>query len=63
MAAEHRTLYINSHEENQSFRFPNNYVRTSKYTILTFIPKNLLEQFMRWANLYFLAISLLQVLF
>lgn len=30
-----------------------NAVHTTKYTILTFIPKNLWEQFHRWANLFF----------
>ena len=36
-----------------------NVVHTTKYTILTFIPKNLWEQFHRWANLFFLFIVIL----
>lgn len=36
-----------------------NKVRTTKYTLLSFIPKNLLEQFHRVANLYFILIVLL----
>lgn len=36
-----------------------NRVRTTKYTILSFIPKNLFEQFHRIANLYFIGIVLL----
>lgn len=36
-----------------------NVVHTTKYTILTFIPKNLWEQFHRLANFYFLFIALL----
>ena len=36
-----------------------NVVHTTKYTILTFLPKNLWEQFHRVANLYFLFIALL----
>ena len=36
-----------------------NAVHTTKYTILTFIPKNLWEQFHRFANIYFLFIALL----
>ena len=36
-----------------------NAVHTTKYTILTFIPKNLWEQFHRFANIYFLFIVLL----
>lgn len=33
---------------------PDNAISTSKYTMVTFVPKNLLEQFSRLANLYFL---------
>jgi phospholipid-translocating ATPase len=33
---------------------------TSKYTIITFLPRNLLEQFRRVANVFFLAIAILQ---
>lgn len=36
-----------------------NAVHTTKYTILTFLPKNLWEQFHRFANIYFLFIALL----
>ncbi|CAG2063855.1 unnamed protein product [Timema podura] len=38
---------------------PDNRIRTTKYTFLSFLPKNLLEQFHRVANLYFIAIVLL----
>lgn len=37
----------------------NNRIRTTKYTVLSFLPKNLLEQFHRVANLYFIFIILL----
>ncbi|XP_063240630.1 phospholipid-transporting ATPase VD isoform X2 [Bacillus rossius redtenbacheri] len=40
-------------------RRPDNRIRTTKYTLLSFLPKNLLEQFHRVANLYFIAIVLL----
>ncbi|ORY23821.1 putative phospholipid-translocating ATPase [Naematelia encephala] len=33
---------------------------TSKYTIITFLPRNLFEQFRRVANIFFLAIAILQ---
>ncbi|XP_001964882.3 phospholipid-transporting ATPase VA isoform X2 [Drosophila ananassae] len=39
--------------------FVGNKIRTTKYTLLSFIPKNLLEQFHRVANLYFIFIVLL----
>ena len=48
-------------ESNEGSKFPNNFVRTAKYTVLNFVPKNLFEQFMRVANLYFLVVSILQV--
>eukprot|EP00756_Hemistasia_phaeocysticola_P022938 Hpha_TRINITY_DN15865_c2_g1::TRINITY_DN15865_c2_g1_i1::g.188318::m.188318/K01530/E3.6.3.1; phospholipid-translocating ATPase len=40
--------------------FPNNTVTNSKYTVLTFLPKNFYEQFGRPLNVYFLLIGLLQ---
>ncbi|KXN91577.1 Phospholipid-transporting ATPase DNF1 [Leucoagaricus sp. SymC.cos] len=42
-------------------RYVRNKVRTTKYTILTFIPKNLYEQFRRVANLFFLSLVILQL--
>ena len=41
--------------------FVDNAIRTSKYTLLTFLPKNLLSQFSKAANLYFLLISFAQM--
>lgn len=40
--------------------YMSNQVITSKYTIITFLPRNLLEQFRRIANLFFLGIAILQ---
>ncbi|KAJ7179181.1 phospholipid-translocating ATPase [Mycena filopes] len=40
--------------------YPSNQVITSKYTIVTFLPRNLLEQFRRVANIFFLALAILQ---
>ncbi|TIB13429.1 hypothetical protein E3P92_02275 [Wallemia ichthyophaga] len=42
-------------------KYPRNKVRTAKYTLITFIPKNLLEQFRRVANIYFLLLVILQI--
>lgn len=41
--------------------FATNEWRTSKYTLLNFLPKNLFEQFRRFANFYFLITSILQL--
>ena len=37
--------------------YPKNVIVTSRYTIFSFIPKCLLEQFRRLANVYFLIIG------
>ncbi|ORY05623.1 phospholipid-translocating P-type ATPase [Basidiobolus meristosporus CBS 931.73] len=43
-------------------QFPSNRIRTSKYTVFNFLPKNLFEQFRRVANMYFLFMAILQFL-
>lgn len=40
--------------------FCSNFIKTSKYNILTFFPSALLLQFLRYANVYFLVIAILQ---
>ena len=40
--------------------YATNQVITSKYTVITFLPRNLLEQFRRIANIFFLTIAILQ---
>ncbi|KAJ7385268.1 Phospholipid-transporting ATPase ID [Desmophyllum pertusum] len=52
--ATERQLRTNDHEHNSTFQYVNNYIKTSKYTLLTFLPLNLFEQFQRIANIYFL---------
>ncbi|XP_035870642.1 probable phospholipid-transporting ATPase VB isoform X2 [Phyllostomus discolor] len=42
-----------------SRRYSGNRICTTKYSLLTFLPQNLLEQFHRWANLYFLFLVIL----
>ncbi|XP_060103342.1 phospholipid-transporting ATPase VD-like [Heteronotia binoei] len=42
-----------------SKHYKSNRIRTTKYTLWNFIPKNLFEQFQRVANLYFLFIAVL----
>ncbi|KAG7093060.1 hypothetical protein E1B28_009352 [Marasmius oreades] len=65
-----RTIYVNENippecldhkgKVKRQHVYCSNQVITSKYTILTFIPRNLLEQFRRIANIYFLALAILQ---
>eukprot|EP00108_Taenia_solium_P007625 TsM_001104100 transcript=TsM_001104100 gene=TsM_001104100 len=45
--------------EDPNAKFADNYVRTTKYTLLTFLPLNLWEQLHRFANCYFLFIVFL----
>ena len=50
--------YVRHHTRN----YKDNKVKTSKYTFLTFLPKNLLEQFSKLANVYFLLIAFMQMI-
>ncbi|GMJ08440.1 Aminophospholipid ATPase 4 [Hibiscus trionum] len=43
------------------FMYRSNYISTTKYNFLTFLPKSLYEQFHRVANLYFLAAAILSL--
>eukprot|EP01132_Coremiostelium_polycephalum_P003773 gene3773-4697_t len=57
------TLYLNDPKLTltQGKKFPTNYIRTTKYTLLTFVPKNLFEQFRRLSNFYFLCVLIIQL--
>jgi hypothetical protein len=39
---------------------PSNQIRTSKYTLLSFLPMNLYHQIMKPANMFFLIVCFLQ---
>lgn len=62
-----RTLYFNTplpqnmvDEEGKPInRYPRNKIRTTKYTPLTFFPKNIMLQFQNFANVYFLVLIIL----
>ena len=49
-----------SPERNAARSYCSNVVTTSKYTLLTFLPLFLFEEFSRVANFYFLVVSILQ---
>uniref|UniRef100_A0AAV2MJC0 Phospholipid-transporting ATPase n=1 Tax=Knipowitschia caucasica TaxID=637954 RepID=A0AAV2MJC0_KNICA len=52
--------YEGLHKWKQPNRhFPSNGIKTTKYTILFFLPMNLYEQFHRLANLYFVGLAIL----
>ncbi|POM73128.1 Phospholipid-transporting ATPase, partial [Phytophthora palmivora] len=64
-AGSFRKVHLNNDDENERLRrdgrYVDNYVTTSKYTLVSFIPKMLFEFFRVIANCYFLVISILQV--
>lgn len=38
---------------------PDNAIHTNKYNFITFLPKNILEQYSKIANIYFLMLGIL----
>ena len=61
LSEQNRDIIANDSVYNSRFNYANNRIKTSKYTLLTFLPLNLLEQFQRLANFYFLCLLILQV--
>ncbi|CAL0303621.1 unnamed protein product [Lupinus luteus] len=58
-----RLVYIDDPDRtNEKFGFAGNAIRTGKYSILSFVPRNLFEQFHRVAYIYFLIIAVLNQL-
>ncbi|KAI8086490.1 uncharacterized protein BX664DRAFT_264529 [Halteromyces radiatus] len=55
-----RIIHINNTELNAQQRFLSNKVFTAKYTIISFIPKFLYEEFSKYANVFFLFVSGIQ---
>ncbi|KAK8734416.1 hypothetical protein OTU49_006179, partial [Cherax quadricarinatus] len=57
-----RRIMANNPEFNAQFNYAKNFIKTSKYTLINFIPYNLFEQFQRLANFYFLCLLVLQLI-
>lgn len=51
-------LYVGD-EKSANSKYCGNHVRTTKYTVWSFLPKNLFEQLHRFANIYFIFIAAL----
>ena len=51
---------INNNKLNEKYEYNNNFITTTKYNILTFVPKSFLLQFTRLPNVYFLIIAIIQ---
>lgn len=54
------TFHLNNNELNKPFQIKDNTIDQSKYNLITFLPKALLFQFFRLANVYFLIIAIIQ---
>ncbi|XP_058504274.1 phospholipid-transporting ATPase ID isoform X2 [Solea solea] len=59
---EERRVRANNREYNEKFQYARNYIMTSKYNVITFLPVNLFEQFQEVANTYFLFLLILQLI-
>ncbi|EGG00206.1 putative aminophospholipid translocase [Melampsora larici-populina 98AG31] len=65
---ERRSIYVNlvlptgqiDRNGDPLAKYVRNKVRTTKYTIISFLPKNLFEQFRNVANIYFLVLVIFQ---
>lgn len=56
------SFFINDNIQNLAYDFDDNQIDSSKYNLITYIPKSLLFQFSRMANIYFLMIAVLQLI-
>ncbi|KAJ5067958.1 putative phospholipid-transporting atpase [Anaeramoeba ignava] len=56
------TIQICDRNFSKLLKYPHNYISTTRYNWLNFIPKNLFEQFRRFANFYFLLAAILSFL-
>lgn len=64
---EERVIPVNPESISEDLQklkdsFPKNVIVSSRYTIINFLPKSLLEQFRRLANVYFLVIGIIAVI-
>lgn len=59
---ECRLIRLDRGRAEQGNVYLNNYISTGKYNWYNFLPKNLFEQFHRVANIWFLTVSVLQLL-
>lgn len=55
------TIKIGGDAYDKKIKRPNNRIKSTKYTLITFLPQNLLEQFRRIANFYFLFMTTIAI--
>ncbi|KAL7691407.1 putative P-type ATPase, subfamily IV, P-type ATPase, A domain superfamily [Plasmopara halstedii] len=59
-SGDFRLVHLNDAHRNSEAGYCSNFIVTSKYTIVSFLPKFLFESFRKLSNLYFLVICILQ---
>ncbi|XP_045418839.1 phospholipid-transporting ATPase FetA-like isoform X2 [Lemur catta] len=57
-----RYLQANNRGLNDTFGYPDNTIKTSRYGVINFLPLNLFEQFKRLENAYFIVLLFLQLI-
>jgi hypothetical protein len=55
-----RVIFLNDDARNAKYPYKSNYIKTTRYNIISFLPVALFKQFLRVANVYFLIIAVLQ---
>ena len=55
-------FFLNDHDKNKIYKHKDNTITQTKYNVITFLPKALLFQFFRLANVYFLIIAIIQLI-
>ncbi|KAK9142307.1 hypothetical protein Syun_011707 [Stephania yunnanensis] len=56
-----RVVHCNQPDLKRAEKYPSNYISTTKYNVVTFLPRAIFEQFRRVANLYFLMAAILSL--
>lgn len=56
-----RIIHVNGKQLNTEQKFLHNSVTTGKYSVISFLPRFLYEEFSKYANIFFLFVSCIQV--
>ena len=59
---KNRVIFINDDDWNWLSKFWTNYIWTTKYNVISFLPLSILMQFWRAANIYFLIIMIINLI-
>ncbi|KAJ9461363.1 Phospholipid-transporting ATPase 3 [Diplonema papillatum] len=56
-----RTIHPYDAAANRRYDYPPNFLKTSHYTLLNFLPLNLLKQFVQFSNIYFFVVMVISL--